>query len=61
MECGAWNYIDEGISEVEHSALCASKGGQRVKLAVGGSQARATIVPPHTAYQEEAAKYPWHQ
>src|SRR4249920_2049367 len=60
MDCGDWNYLDEGI-EIKHSALCASTGGQRVKYSVGGNQARATIVPLHTASQEEAARHPWPQ
>ena len=60
MDCSAWNYLDEGI-EIQHSALCASTGGQRVKLAVGGNQGRATNVPSKTATQEEAARHPWPQ
>lgn len=58
MDCGDWNYLDEGL-EVRHTSLCASTGGQRVKLAVGGSQARATKVPPREASQEEAAQFPY--
>ncbi len=58
MDCGGWNYLDEGLG-VEHVGLCASKGSQKVKLAVGGSQARATKVPPNEASQEEAAQFPY--
>jgi hypothetical protein len=58
MDCGEWNYLDEEI-EIKHVYLCASRAGQRVKYSVGGNQHRATIVPLHTASQEEAARHPW--
>lgn len=57
MDCGAWNYQDEELALV-HSGLCASKGGEKVQLSVGGSIARATIVPKSNASQEEAAAWP---
>lgn len=57
MECGAWNYLDESIP-IQHRYLCASSGGELVKLAVGGSQYRATKVPLNTVSQEEAASWP---
>lgn len=58
MDCGGWNYLDEELP-LEHVPSCASKGGQRVKLAVGGSQSRATVVPPNNASQEKAAQFPY--
>jgi len=58
MDCGAWNYRDEKL-DIIHSSLCAHPAGQRVKYAVGGSQSRATVVPPNSATQEEAARFPY--
>ena len=58
LDCGVWNYLDENL-DIVHTGLCASPGGQRVKLAVGGSQARATVAPPRDATQEEAARFPY--
>jgi hypothetical protein len=57
MECGGWNYLDETLPVV-HERLCASTGGEKVKLGWGGSQARATVLPSRTATQEEAASWP---
>jgi RNase P subunit RPR2 len=57
IDCGGWNYLDENLP-VAHERLCASAGGEKVKLGWGGSQARATVVPPRTSTQEEAASWP---
>jgi hypothetical protein len=55
--CSQWNYIDEDL-RIVHSPSCAVKTGEMVKLAMGGSQARGTVVPDRDATQEEAAAWP---
>jgi hypothetical protein len=55
--CSAWNYLDEKTSVI-HTPLCPFKGGDMVKLAMGGSQSRATVVPSTKASQVEAASWP---
>ena len=57
MDCGAWVWLDEELPIV-HGRLCASPGGEKVQFSVGGSQSRATVPPPRTATQEEAAAWP---
>jgi hypothetical protein len=57
MDCGEWNWLDEDIP-VQHLPNCHHRDGDMVQLAVGGSQSRATVAPPKTANQEEAAAWP---
>jgi hypothetical protein len=57
MQCGGWNYLDEGI-EVQHLGMCAFPNGDWVKLTMGGGQQRATRIPYNNVSQEEAASWP---
>jgi len=58
MWCAQWVYLDEKI-EIVHKSDCAFPNGEKVQYTHGGNQYRATVTPPRTASQIEAASFPY--